>query len=212
MKKSPNHSGRENIQRNEAELVRKAQAGDFNAFGRLIEQYRPKIYGLALRLSKNRQDAEDIFQDTFLKAIDNIRRFRGDSSFGTWLYVIALNIVRARYKNRDRKELLPLDSYLPEHTGHEGAEAELADWNDPLTRLAADELRDRLQAALDRLPLKYRMPFVLRYTQDMSVAEVASVLGLSTAAAKSRILRARLALQSFLHDLYIEGKTDGRVS
>ncbi len=212
MKKTPNHSGRKDIQMNDAELVRKAQAGDFDAFGRLIEQYRPKIYGLALRLSKNRQDAEDIFQETFLKAIDNIRRFRGDSSFGTWLYIIALNTVRARYRNREPKELLPLDAYLPEHTGHRDTGETPADWNDPLTKLTADELRDRLQAALDRLPLKYRMPFVLRYTQDMPVAEVAKVLGLSLAAAKSRILRARLALQSFLNDYLTEGKGDGRMS
>jgi RNA polymerase sigma-70 factor, ECF subfamily len=212
VEKSPNHFGRNGIQSDEAELVRQAQAGDFDAFGKLIEQYRPKIFGLAMRLSKNRQDAEDIFQETFLKAVDNIRRFRGDSSFGTWLYIIALNIVRARYKSRDRTELLPLDAYLPDHAAHGEIEPALADWNDPLTKLTTDELRNRLQAALDRLPLKYRMPFVLRYSEEMPVVEVAKVLGLSMAATKSRILRARLAMQTFLNDLIVEGKADGRMS
>lgn len=212
MEKSPNRSRKNDIQRDETELVRKAQAGDFDAFGRLIDQYRTKIYGLALRLSKNRQDAEDIFQETFLKAIDNIRRFRGDSSFGTWLYVIALNIVRARYKNREHEELLPLEDYLPGHAGGREVESAFTDWSDPLARLTAEELRNRLQAAIGRLPLKYRMPFVLRYTQEMSVAEVATVLKISTAAAKSRILRARLALQSFLNDYLTEGTDHGPLS
>jgi RNA polymerase sigma-70 factor (ECF subfamily) len=161
MEEKPNRFPGKGIQRDEAELVRKAQAGDFAAFNRLIEQYRTRIYGLALRLSKNRQDAEDIFQETFLKAIDNIRRFRGDSSFGTWLYVIALNIVRLRYKNRDREELLPLEDYLPGHTSEGKTELLPADWSDPLSRLTAEELRGRLQTAISRLPLKYRMPFVL---------------------------------------------------
>lgn len=212
MVKSPNHSDPNGIQRAEAELVRQARTGDFKAFGRLIEQYRLKIYGLATRLAKNREDAEDIFQETFLKAVDNIQRFRGDSSFGTWLYIIALNIVRARYKNRNRRELLPLDAYLPDHAPHGQIEPALADWNDPLAKLTADELRGRLQTALDRLPLKYRMPFVLRYSEDLPVAEVAKVLGLSVAATKSRILRARLAMQTFLNDLMVEDKSNGRMS
>lgn len=212
MAKKSNHSRPNGIQTDEADLVRRAQAGDFDAFGHLIEQYRPKIFGLAMRLSKNRQDAEDIFQETFLKAVDNIRRFRGDASFGTWLYVIALNIVRARYKNRERMELLPLDAYLPDHAAGGKTEPALADWNDPLARLTGDELGERLQAALGRLPLKYRMPFILRYSEDLPVAEVAKVLNLSVAATKSRILRARLAMQTFLNDLIVEGKPDGRMS
>jgi RNA polymerase sigma-70 factor (ECF subfamily) len=193
------------IQTHEKELVRRARTGDFRAFSELIERYRSRIFGLALKLAKNREDAEDIFQDTFLKAIDNIQKFRAESSFGTWLYTICVNIVRARYGREQKAELLPLDDYLP--AGNEAAEAaalQAANWDDPLARLSQNEVREILDKAIHKLPLKYRIPFLLRYTQDMSVQEVAEALDLKPANAKSRILRARLALRKLLSDYFTE--------
>ena len=80
----------------ERKLIEQAQAGDFDAFNRLIEAHKDKIFRLALKLSGNKEDAEDILQDTFLKAVDNIDKFRMEASFGTWLYTIALNTFRAK--------------------------------------------------------------------------------------------------------------------
>jgi len=194
------------IQTDEKELVRQAQSGDFKAFTRLIEGYRPKIFGLALKLSKNREDAEDIFQETFLKAIDNIKKFRAESSFGTWLYTICVNVVRAKYARDSKGELLTLDEYLP--SGHEHSDPDapqLFDWNDPLSKMADDEVKDKLDKAIHELPLKYRIPFLLRYTQDMSVQEVADALHIKLANAKSRILRARMALRQSLNDYFSQG-------
>lgn len=213
MGKNPNRITPGGIQRTtEAELVARAQSGDFKAFTRLIRKYQPKIFGLAMKLTKNRQDAEDILQETLLKAVDRIDRFRGESSFGTWLYIIAVNLVRARYRRSKEPDLLPLHDYLPAGSEHGQITANLTDWKDPLSELTSAEVGRRLDEALNRLPLKYRMPFFLRYTQDLEVSEVAKVLSLSVAATKSRILRARLALQKYLGD-YLTGDEDyGRLS
>jgi RNA polymerase sigma-70 factor (ECF subfamily) len=198
------------IKSDEKELVRAAQSGDFKAFTRLIEEYRPKIFGLALKLTKNREDAEDIFQETFLKAIDNIKKFRAESSFGTWLYAICVNAVRARYGRESQVDLLPLEDYLPAgHEHHESETSELFDWNDPLSKMTNDEIRITLDKAIHELPLKYRIPFLLRYTQEMPVQEVADTLNIKLANAKSRILRARLALRKTLGDYFSEDDKNG---
>ena len=194
------------IKIDEKELVVQAQAGDFASFTTLIETYQPKIFGLALKMAKNREDAEDIFQETFLKAVDNIQKFRAESSFGTWLYTIAINVIRARYGKENKKELLPLEEYMPvKHGDHATVSPDLFDWNDPLSQLTNDEVRARIKAALMELPVKYRLPFLLRYDQEMSVQEVADTLKLSLAATKSRILRARMAMRSSLNG-YLSGE------
>lgn len=190
------------IQTDEKQLVAGAKQGDFDAFNRLIEKYRPRIFGLALKLAKNREDAEDVFQETFLKAIDNIQKFRGDSSFGTWLYTISLNVVRSKYGRSEAAELLPIEEYLPRAEHGSGDHPDLFDWNDPLSQLTQAELKGRIDQAIQQLPLKYRTAFLLRYTEDMSVADVARTTGLTLAAAKSRILRARLAMRQSLNDYF----------
>ena len=96
----------------ERELVKAAQAGDFNAFNRLISGYREKIYRLALKLTGNRHDAEDIMQETFLKAVDNLDKFRGEASFGTWLYTIAMNVFRAETVSAKKMELKPIEEQI----------------------------------------------------------------------------------------------------
>ncbi len=201
------------IEINEKELVTQAQAGDFVSFTKLIQAYQPKIFGLALKMAKNREDAEDIFQETFLKAVDNIQKFRGDSAFGTWLYTIAINIIRGKYGRESKKELLPLEEYLPIKNGdHSEKSPNLFDWNDPLSNLTNKEIRGKINQALNQIPQKYRLPFILRYTQEMSVQEVADTLKLSLAATKSRILRARMAMRSQLSDYLSEEGTDVSMS
>ncbi len=194
------------IQIDEKELLEKAQLGDFNAFSELIKAYQPKILGLALKISKNREDAEDIFQETFLKAIDNLEKFRGESSFGTWLYTIMVNIMRAKYKKEQKAELMPLEDYLPhKHNAHDPEAASLLDWRDPLSKMTDREIKSKIDEAIQTLPFKYRLPFLLRYTQDMSMNEVADTLKLSLPAAKSRVLRARVAMRQQLDDYFSEG-------
>jgi RNA polymerase sigma-70 factor, ECF subfamily len=194
----------------EKDLVEKAQSGDFDAFNTLIEKYKTKIYQLALKMSRNQEDAEDILQETFLKAVDNIDKFRAESSFGTWLYTIAVNVVRAQYAKDKRMDLSPIEEYLPSGHGDNSASGKLFDWGDPHEILERKELKSAIENMLADMPPKYSMPFVLRYYEDMSIDEVAKAMDLSIPATKSRVLRARLALREQLSDVFQE-KIDERM-
>lgn len=187
----------------ERELVKAAQAGDFDAFNRLISGYREKIYRLALKLTGNRHDAEDVMQETFLKAVDNLDKFRSEASFGTWLYTIAMNVFRAETVSAKKMELKPIEDYLPEGHSHGDIER-LYEWGDPHDHYEQKEIRNLIQTALAEMPYKYSMPFVLRYMEELPVNEVARIMNLSVAAAKSRILRARLALREYLSEQFKE--------
>jgi len=184
----------------ERTLVAQAQAGDFTAFTELINRHKGKVYGLVRRLVGNEEDAADIVQDTFLKAIDKIEQFRGEASFGTWLTSIALNLARAQFNKSQAADLKPIEEYLPGGAGgHHGTDsAALFDWRDPLSQLEAAEIRQLVGEGIQELPFKYREAFLLRYVEEKSVKEVAATIGESEAATKSRILRARLALRDFL--------------
>lgn len=193
---------------NEKELVKAAQGGDFEAFSRLIAEHKDKIYRLALRLTGNREDAEDIVQETFLKAVDNIDKFRIESSFGTWLYSIALNQFRAEVASQKRMELKQVDEYLP--VSHDDKLTGLFDWGDPHQKFENSQIQEIIENTLDRMDQKYSLPFILRYMEELPVKEVAAILKLSVAATKSRILRARLALRDKL-DIMFQEKSHERL-
>jgi RNA polymerase sigma-70 factor, ECF subfamily len=185
----------------EIKLVARAKDGDFAAFTELINAHKDKVFALARRLAGNEQDAEDIVQDSLLKAIDKIDSFRGDSSFGTWLYAIALNQSRGHLDRQKQTQLKSIEEYLPPAQDADDSKAEharLYNWDDPHTRLEADELKKVIDSGLEELPYIYREAFVLRYIEELSVKEVAAIIGESEAATKSRILRARLALRDYL--------------
>ncbi len=189
----------------ERELIARMRAGDFEAFSELIDAHKDKIYALVHRLAGNKENAEDIVQETFLKAIDNIGQFRGESSFGTWLYAIALNLSRAHFAKEKQADLRPLESYLPSQSGDSEGIVNLMDWQDPHKILESSELRETISRALDTLPYKYREAFLLRYHNELSVKEIAKLTGQSAASAKSRILRARLALREYLSKAFEGG-------
>ena len=183
----------------ERELVQRAQSGDYDAFAALIGKYQKQVFGLARRITGNQQDAEDLVQETFLKAIDNIDKFRGDSAFGTWLYSIALNQGRAHYNRARKSDLQSLDDLLPmkEHN-HSPSSGRLHEWRDPHTLMESNELNRLISEAFSELPSEYSIAFSLRYEEDLSIKEIADVLGITEAAAKSRVLRARLFLRNKL--------------
>jgi RNA polymerase sigma-70 factor (ECF subfamily) len=190
----------------EKELVRQAQAGDFAAFSQLVDTYKSRVYGLALRMTGNEQDAQDIVQETLIKAIDNIESFRGESLFGTWLYAIALNQSRAFVSKQKQASLKSIEEYLPaksaEHMHDAEAPVTLFDWKDPHQLLEQRELRQIIDEAIASLPEKYRVAFLLRYHEELSIKEVAKVIGETVASAKSRVLRARLALRDRLSRIF----------
>jgi RNA polymerase sigma-70 factor, ECF subfamily len=189
----------------EKEQIARMQAGDFQAFSELVDAHKNKIYALVHRLVGNKENAEDIIQETFLKAIDNIGQFRGESSFGTWIYAIALNLSRAYFAKQKQADLLPIEDYLPQGGDTHNRDTNLYEWQDPHQILETKELRETVNKALDKLPYKYREAFLLRYYNELSVKEIAELTGQSEASAKSRILRARLALRDYLSNEF-EGR------
>ena len=184
-------------------LAARAAAGDGHAFEQIVDRYQGRIFRLACRLTSD-TDAPDVLQDTFLQVHRNLSTFRCDSQFGTWLYRIATNAALMHRRARARRPAEPLEVFLPRFDargGHAGTPAEL--------QLAshADELLDRkvlaqkARAAIDRLPDRYRDPFVLRDLEEMSTADVAHALGLEPGTVRQRVHRARLMLRGYLSDL-----------
>jgi RNA polymerase sigma-70 factor (ECF subfamily) len=183
------------------ELVERAKKGDMDAFETLANRYEQRVYSLALRMLRQEQDAEDVTQQTFLSAMQNLGGFRGEASFSTWLLRIAshaaLKVIRKR-KGLDTVSLEEAteeaDSYgtipHPEY---------IADWRQsPEELVRKNETQRLLEDALGKLDEKHRLVFLLRDVEGLSVKETAEALGLSEANTKVRLLRARLQLRELL--------------
>ena len=163
---------------NEATLVADARAGDAEAFTTLVHQYDRNIYRLALNITSNPEDAEDVLQETFLKAYAHIGDFHGDSRFYTWLVRIAVNEALMKLRKRRADKTVSVDA-LVESDGDLMAQ-EIADWGDtPEQRYAKVELQEILNRAIERLEPPLRTVFVLRELEDISTEETAEVLNLS---------------------------------
>lgn len=183
------------------ELVRSAKAGDLQAFETLTTRYEGRVYSLALRMLRHEHDAEDVTQQTFLSALENLGSFRGDASFATWLLRIAAH---AALKVIRKRKGLPTVS-LEAATEPQGEEEPIphpeyiADWRQSPGDLAhQNEVRELVEDALAKLDEKHRLVFLLRDVEGMSVKETAETLGLSEANTKVRLLRARLQLRERL--------------
>jgi RNA polymerase sigma-70 factor (ECF subfamily) len=184
---------------NEAELVEKARLGDTDAFGILGNQYRPQVFGLALKITGNREDAEDVTQDSLLKAYVKLEQFRADSRFYTWLVRITVNqaLIQLRKKRSERE--VPWQGSLADSDGESAAPFEIEDSGpSPEARCAGMEIRRILSQMVFALRPRLRRVFTLRIVEDFTVRETAQVLGLSVAAVKSRSRRARIILRQQL--------------
>lgn len=180
-------------------LIEKIRAGDYQAFESLVTRYEAKVYRLALRMLRNPQDAEDALQETFLQVFRGLAGFEGRSQFSTWLFRLATNVclMRIRHRETEPSKLLPLEDYLPKL--EEGDSPQMIEWADrPEEALLSKESREKMMEALDKLPPEYRAVFILRDIEGFSNAETGESLGISVAAVKSRLHRARLALRGML--------------
>ena len=205
---TPNpHRLRSNIAReDEHELVAAAKSGDVTAFEELVSRYERKIFRLTMNITRNREDAEDAMQDAFLKSYSHLKTFQGDSRFYTWLVRIAANEALMRLRKR-RPNQFSLDEPM------EGEEdlmpRELQDWGPgPEQRFAQTEMREILSGVIEELEPDYRIVFVLRDIEELSTEETAASLGISIAAVKSRLLRARLKLREKLNRYFQQGRAN----
>jgi RNA polymerase sigma-70 factor (ECF subfamily) len=181
----------------ETALVTQARQGDSEAFNGLAERYQRNIFRLAQNITQNREDAEDVLQETFLKAYEHLPEFHGDSKFYTWIVRIAVNEALMKLRKRKWDKTVWLDE--PINTGEDSVAREIAVWEDnPEQRYSKEELHDILDKAVNGLAPPYRTVFVLRDMEGLSTEETAEALELSVPAVKSRLLRARLQLRDKL--------------
>jgi len=185
----------------ESGLVAQSREGDSEAYGQLVRRYQNKIFRLAQHITQNREDAEDVLQETFLKAYEHIDQFQGNSRFYTWIVRIAVNQALMKLRRRRNDKSVSMDETID--TGEDTIVREIAAWEEnPEERLSRGELGDILDKAIEELDAPYRSVFVLRDIEELSTEETAEALGLSVPAVKSRLLRARLQLREKLTRLF----------
>ena len=185
----------------ESALVARAKAGDMGAFSDLITHYDRRVFRMAKQITQNDDDAEDVLQETFLKAYSHLDDFQGNSKFYTWLVRIAVNEALMKLRKRRSDRTVPLDE--PIDTGEDEVVREIAVWEEnPEQRYSREELGSILDEAIESLKPAYRTVFILRDIEELSIEETAEALDLSISAVKSRLLRARLQLREKLTRLF----------
>src|SRR5262249_30798605 len=178
-------------QTEELALVDAARQGDVGAFEQLIKRYDRNVFRIAQHITQNREDAEDVVQEAFLKAYGNLKQFQGQSKFYTWLVRIAVNEALMKLRRRRPERMVSLDEEVK--TEEDSLPREVADWTpNPEQQYGQAELRDILTRTIQGLPASFRTVFVLRDVEGLSTEETADALDLSIPAVKSRLLRARL--------------------
>lgn len=186
-------------------LVERIRSGDQAAFNEIVGKYWDRIYGMVHQLLRNREDAEEVTQDAFIRAHRGLSNFRGDSAFSTWLYQIATNLARNRYWywwRRKRDQSLSIDQPL-------SGEGELtlrdvipAEADTAVEETVTQEFVDRVAECMGHLSDRHREILVLRNVKNLSYEEIAQILGLSVGTVKSRIARARESLREKMGSEY----------
>jgi RNA polymerase sigma-70 factor (ECF subfamily) len=181
----------------EQDLILLVQRGQHELFYELVRPYERRVYAAALAILRNEQDAEDAAQEAMLKAFANIRQFRAEARFSTWLIQITVNQALMRRRRERTVPMEGLDNRREEES--EYAPRDFADWREiPSEALERKEVRQRLAEALGTLDRKYREVFVLRDMEHLNIQETAEALGITVASVKTRLLRARLMLRDLL--------------
>ncbi len=184
-------------QQHEEELIQRVWDGERELFYELIQPYERRVYAAAFAILRNQADAEDAAQEAVLKAFKNIRQFRSEAKFSTWLIQITINEARMHRRKEHADRVESIDN----PRGEEGdyTPRDFADWREiPSETLERKEVREKLAEALASLGQIYREVFVLRDMEQLSIEETARALGISTASVKTRLLRARLMLRELL--------------
>jgi RNA polymerase sigma-70 factor (ECF subfamily) len=182
---------------NDADLVERTKSGDNRGFDELVRRYRDRVYRLSTKILRHDDDAAEALQDAFLSAYRGLPNFKSESTFSTWLYRIATNASLMKLRRRREGHV----SYEQSQGGDSDAEPmAIPDWStQPLDELLDSEAREVLGREVDLLPANEKEVFVLRDIMEQSNADVAQELGLTIAAVKSRLHRARLHLRDRMH-------------
>lgn len=168
------------------------------AIPRLLERHGDRIYRMGLSMCATPQDAEDMLQETFIRAFRSWDRFEGRSAPSTWLYTIASRVAKRQYRRRagEPRKLASLYQQLP--SGEEGVIDVVTSEESPLDGVEREEAEERVHALVGSLPLRFQLPLVLKEVADFSIAEIAGILNLKQNTVKTRIYRARMAMRKAL--------------
>jgi RNA polymerase sigma-70 factor, ECF subfamily len=185
----------------DAGLVRRAREGDYGAFEQLFERYRTMAYRFAYQMVGRRDDAEDIVQEAFVRAYQNLHRYRDEAKFTTWLLRIVTNLCTDEARKNQRRTVLEQQ---------EAAGAldwmTVGDTEDPVNNLEEDRRKLALRKAMNALPAHHRTMIVLRDIEEKEYPEIAKIIGCTVGGAKLRVLRARRALRDRIAPFLGEGK------
>lgn len=186
----------------DAELVERLRRQEPGAPEDLVATYGDRVYRLAIRITGNEQDAEEVVQDALWTAARKIDTFKGESAFGSWIYRITANAAYQKLRTRRQKSAeIAMDDVLPSLDGDGRHFEPMDDWSNRVDEQALQgELRDVLQRAIDGLPADYRTALVLHDVEGLSNPDIAEALNISLPAVKSRVHRSRLFVRKQLAD------------
>ncbi|OPX84353.1 MAG: ECF RNA polymerase sigma factor SigE [Pelotomaculum sp. PtaB.Bin104] len=190
-------------------LVTKAKDNDIKAFEELVRIYQNKVYALSLKLSGNHEDAQDVAQETFIRAYRSLGNFRNDADFGTWLHRITVNVWLNMRRKKYNNNIISLDEPYQWDGGNE-KQREVADSNgeDPLQVLEARELQQLIRSAVLSLSEEHRAVIILRDMEGYSYEEISRMMSCSLGTVKSRINRAREVMRRNLTEMARETGRD----
>lgn len=177
----------------------RAKKGDTEAFDELVRKHHQRLYGLVYNMTSNREDTHDLLQDIFSKAYRSLKRFRGKSSFYTWIYSISVNMSLNFLKKRNRRRAMSLDD-VDSGIQHDKDFIELTSKSDPVRETGLKELQVRLNDALQELSEDHRTVVVLYDIQGVPHKEISKILGVSEGTVRSRLHYAHKQLQNFLEE------------
>jgi RNA polymerase sigma-70 factor, ECF subfamily len=186
----------------DVELVKRCQAGDSSAFDDLITRYRSKVFTMIYGMVQNEQDAWDLAQEGFLKAWKSIHRFKGESSFYTWLYRIMTNVTIDSLRRKGIRGEAEFDDRIAPVNVEPGSRTTPSSSPLPNKKLEYGEIRERIDEAIAKLSPEHRAVIVMKEIEDLQYSEIAEILSCSLGTVMSRLFYARKKLQNLLRDLY----------
>ena len=191
----------------EEQLVKALQAGKTRSFEQLAKLYQKKIYALSFNLTRNITDSQDVTQEVLLTLFRKGHTFQGKSAFSSWVYRITLNASYMKLRSRKKEPNVSIDELLPSFNSSGFQQEKIQDWSENTESLLFDnETREVIQKAVDLLPEKEKVVFILRDVEGLSTEKVSNILELTIPAVKSRLHRARLFLRKKLANYFEEYK------
>ncbi|VAX18312.1 RNA polymerase sigma-70 factor [hydrothermal vent metagenome] len=185
----------------DAQLIARVKKGDYDAFERLVRKYEARIFHHCLKFLNNQDEAEDILQETFLQVYKSLDSFRGEAAFSTWLIKIATNNCLMRIRKKKKVDIVSIDK--PIEIDGSQLPREIVDWSkNPFSQVSNDEIRAVLDQAISGLPDDKRVILVLKDVEGFSNIEISQMLGISVAAVKSRLHRARLYVRDIISQYF----------